>query len=121
MMSVFIVKETMGITKTQLYDENINLLATVFATLGHPARISILNFLIVHGSATVKQMNESIQLAQSTISEHVRVLHKISLIKSRHLGTSVQYYLHNEMFEVLADLFSDFSDEFKKSPDSDTN
>jgi len=38
-------KESMGITKIELGDDNVNLLAILFKVLRHPARLSILQLM----------------------------------------------------------------------------
>ncbi|KIC92602.1 helix-turn-helix transcriptional regulator, partial [Flavihumibacter sp. ZG627] len=63
----------MGITKTEFYEDNVNYLASVFDILGHPARLTILFYLKEHGSATIGELTNAIPLAQSTISEHIKV------------------------------------------------
>lgn len=108
----------MGITKTHLFAQDVNLLAKVFSILGHPARIAILNYLKENEYATVREITASISLAQSTVSEHLKVLQKIPLLKRKHASNSVHYYLHEEICDELADILVSYSEEFKSLPNS---
>lgn len=102
----------MGLTRKELYTTDINFLANVFAILGHPARISIIYMLRNRGSATVGEIAESIQLAQSTISEHIKILRDINLITGQQAGTAMHYRLHEEMWPALKDMLASCAEEF---------
>ena len=103
----------MGITKTDVHSENINVLATLFNVLGHPARISILFLLKERGYATVGEMTETIGgLAQATISDHLKELKKIPLIIGTPVGTSIQYRLHDAIWVEVKSIISLFANEF---------
>lgn len=102
----------MGITKKELYDDNTNLLATLFKVLGHPARITIMVMLKERGSATVGELTTEINLSQSTVSEHLIELKRIPLIRGTQIGTSVRYEIHETMWGAVRDVLISFSDEF---------
>lgn len=63
-------------------DEELALLAKA---LGHPARVRIARLLRSVGDMTCAELVEALQLAQSTVSEHLRVLREAGLVT---LGTS---------------------------------
>ena len=102
----------MGITKKELHEENVNLLATLFKVLGHPARISVLQILRERGSASVGELVDAIGLAQSTVSEHIIELKRIPLIRGTQIGTSMQYELHEAMWEAVGEVFEAFYQDF---------
>jgi ArsR family transcriptional regulator, arsenate/arsenite/antimonite-responsive transcriptional repressor len=55
-------------------------LAAIFAALSHPARIRILRHLAVHAACNCKQVVGEVKLAQSTVSQHLKVLVDAGLI-----------------------------------------
>ena len=49
-------------------------LADMFAALAHPARIRILRHLAGHSACNCKQVVGEVKLAQSTVSQHLKIL-----------------------------------------------
>ncbi|MEJ2004674.1 MAG: metalloregulator ArsR/SmtB family transcription factor [Cyclobacteriaceae bacterium] len=100
----------MGITRTDLYTNEQNQLAQFTKALGHPARISIIQHLLRMNSCVNGDLVEEIGLAQPTISQHLRALKEIGLIKGTIEGVSVNYCIDpdkwNEIKNALADLFN---------------
>jgi DNA-binding transcriptional ArsR family regulator len=101
----------MGITKTDLYTEQQNALASALKVLGHPARIAILQFLSSTQSCITGDIVDEIGLAQPTISQHLKELKAIGLIKGTIEGTSVNYCINSEKWDeiggLVAALFAD--------------
>ncbi len=67
--------------------------AAVARALSHPARIRILELLAVQSECRGAELFSEISLAQSTISEHLRVLKEAGLVTSRPVGTAMTYCL----------------------------
>lgn len=86
----------MGITKTEKFTSHQNQLAALAKVLGHPARISILQYLFEIKSCVNGDLVDEIGLAQPTISQHLKELKKLGLIKGSVEGTSVCYCIHTE-------------------------
>ena len=66
--------------------------AEFFRTLGHPARIRILE-LLSDGDRPVHQLLASIAIAPSNLSQQLSVLRKAGLVIQRREGTEVIYSL----------------------------
>lgn len=49
--------------------------------LGHPARIEIVRMMAEAGDATCIDLTRHVSLAQSTVSEHLRVLKEAGLVR----------------------------------------
>lgn len=64
--------------------------AEFFKTLGHPARIRILE-LLRHGELTVGEMLADVGLEQSHLSQQLAVLRRANVVRSRKIGTRVLY------------------------------
>jgi hypothetical protein len=69
----------MGITKTDFFSEEQNDIATMFKAIGHPARVAILDYLLVNACITGDIVNE-LPLAQPNFSAFERT-QKCSLSK----------------------------------------
>ncbi len=62
----------MGFTKTQIFDNKQNELASIFKVLANPARIAILQYISNQKACICNDMVEEIGLAQPTISQHLK-------------------------------------------------
>lgn len=64
--------------------------ADLFRSLGHPARIRILEIL-VEGDATVTTLLSATQLEPSSLSQHLNVVKHAGLVQSTRRGNTVTY------------------------------
>ena len=81
----------MGITKSEIFTEQQNEIALLAKVLGHPARIAILQHLFKINTCVCGDLVNEIGLAQPTISQHLKELKQLGLIKGNVEGTSVCY------------------------------
>jgi len=91
----------MGITKTQIFDQRQNELAQLFKKLGHPARIAILQYISKQESCICNDLVEEIGLAQATISQHLKELKSIGLLKGEIEGKSMCYCIDVDKWNEL--------------------
>lgn len=70
--------------------------ARVLRALAHPARLKLVRLLAAHGSCSGSEVFSAIDLAQSTISEHLRVLGEAGLVTSTPSGAKSCYCLATE-------------------------
>jgi len=91
----------MGTTKTAQYSETQIELANLLKVLGHPARIAIVQALIEAKSCVCGDLVTEIELAQSTVSQHLKELKSVGLIKGTIEGTSVCYCIDQERWAQL--------------------
>jgi ArsR family transcriptional regulator len=80
-------------------DEDLALLARA---LSHPARVQIVRLLAAQSECRGADVFAEVALAQSTVSEHLRVLTDAGVVSARRVGTGAVYCLHAER---LAELF----------------
>ncbi len=84
-------------TNTPIYQ----IKAELFKTLGHPARIRILEVLR-EGEHSVSDLVPEVGLEASHLSQQLAVLRRSNLVQTRKVGTSVVYSVANPMvFELL--------------------
>ncbi len=98
----------MGLTKSEIFTEEQNKIAAIAKVLGHPARIAILEFLIKLKSCVCGDLVKEIGLAQPTISQHLKELKNVGVIKGTIEGTSVCYCIHQENWEQIKNTLGKF-------------
>ncbi|WP_438711644.1 ArsR/SmtB family transcription factor [Aquimarina muelleri] len=86
----------MGLAKTEMFTDQQNEIALFAKVFGHPARVSILQYLFKINSCVCGDLVNQIGLAQPTISQHLKELKHLGLIKGNVEGTSVCYCIHTE-------------------------
>tara|TARA_R110001632_G_scaffold39718_2_gene99328 strand:+ start:5591 stop:5917 length:327 start_codon:yes stop_codon:yes gene_type:complete len=98
----------MGLTKSEIFTEEQNKLAAIAKVLGHPARIAILQHLFKIQSCICGDLVEVIGLAQPTISQHLKELKNIGIIKGNIEGTSVCYCINKDNWKEIQSSLSNF-------------
>jgi DNA-binding transcriptional ArsR family regulator len=76
--------------------------ATLFRTLGHPARVRILE-LLADGERSVGALQNALDLDSGGTSQHLAALRRIGLVDSRREGTSVYYRASDPQVFALLD------------------
>ncbi|HEX8039166.1 MAG TPA: metalloregulator ArsR/SmtB family transcription factor [Chryseosolibacter sp.] len=102
----------MGLTKTQGFTKSQLELASFAKALAHPARIAILQFLATQKACMCGDIVNELPLSQSTVSQHLKELKAVGLIKGDVDGPAVCYCIdeHNwrKVRAALGDLFEEF-------------
>ena len=91
----------MGLTKSQIFTPEQNQLATVFRVLANPARIAILQYLSRQEGCICNDLVGEIGLAQPTISQHLKELKHIGLIRGEIEGKKVCYCIDQPKWAEL--------------------
>ena len=85
--------------------EQAQQVATLFAALADPHRLSILNLLAEsRAEVCVCDITSSFKLGQPTISHHLRILKEAGLVESDKRGKWVYYYLVKHKAEEVKTL-----------------
>jgi DNA-binding transcriptional ArsR family regulator len=98
----------MGLAKTEIFTEQQNQIALFAKVFGHPARVSILQHLFKINACVCGDLVNEIGLAQPTISQHLKELKHLGLIKGNVEGTSVCYCIHKENWIRMKNLMCEF-------------
>lgn len=98
----------MVMAKTDLFTQRQVELARIARSLGHPARIAIVGYLLERGKLTCKEIVDALPLAQATVSQHLKALKEAGLVRGDSCGSQVCYSL-------VADQVADFCREFRRS------
>ena len=91
----------MGITKTEIFTARQNKLALMLKALAHPARIAIIQHLVKAQACICGDLVEELGLAQATISQHLKELKSIGIIKGCVEGTSVSYCIDEKVWQQV--------------------
>jgi DNA-binding transcriptional ArsR family regulator len=98
----------MGLTKTEIFTEKQNKLATMMKALAHPARIAIVQHLIKSQACICGDLVDELGLAQATISQHLKELKNVGLIKGSIEGTSICYCIDSKVWQQYKSMLDSF-------------
>ena len=73
-----------------------NRLVQMFKAIGNPHRFEIMKFLVTHPGCITGDIVDQLPLAQSTVSQHLKVLRKAGWIAGEVEGPATAYCLHDE-------------------------
>ncbi len=96
----------MGATKTEHFTEQQNKIASIAKALGHPARIAIIEYLMKVNECICGDIVNELPLAQPTVSQHLKELKNVGIIKGNIEGNSICYCIDDKAIEVLNTYFS---------------
>jgi ArsR family transcriptional regulator, arsenate/arsenite/antimonite-responsive transcriptional repressor len=98
----------MGVSKTEKFTENQNQIALISKAFAHPARVAILEHLFNTNSCICGDLVNEIGLAQATISQHLKELKQLGIIKGTVEGTSVCYCIDNNKWDNIKAILNTF-------------
>lgn len=101
----------MGLAKTEMFTDKQNEIARFAKVFGHPARVAILQHLFKIDACICGDLVNEIGLAQPTISQHLKELKNLGLIKGNVEGTSVCYCIHKENWLAMKSVMIEFLDQ----------
>lgn len=99
----------MALTRKEEFSESDVLLAEWCKALAHPARVAILKTLAKQKECICGTLVLDLPLAQSTVSQHLKVLRDAGLIKGTVDGKQSKYCIHQQNFKKLLTYFNDFT------------
>ena len=86
---------------TQTLDPDKQRLAKMLKALGNPLRFQIVEFLADHQACITNDIVRNTPLAQSTVSQHLKVLREAGLVQGEIEGPATCYCLDPEGFRWL--------------------
>ena len=101
----------MGLAKTEMFSDQQNEIAKFAKAFGHPARVAILQHLFRINACVCGDLVLEIGLAQPTISQHLKELKYLGLIKGTIEGTSVCYCIDRENWSKMKEVMETFLDQ----------
>jgi len=101
----------MGLAKTEMFTDEQNKISMFAKAFGHPARVAILQHLFKIDTCICGDLVNEIGLAQPTISQHLKELKNLGLIKGNVEGTSVCYCIDKDNWSSMKDIMAQFLDQ----------
>lgn len=96
----------MAQTKSEKFSAQQQFLADLAKALSHPARIQILEILVNKNVCMCGDIVDLLPLSQSTVSQHLKELKRVGLIRGEIEGPKTCYCLDMEMLQKARDGFS---------------
>jgi ArsR family transcriptional regulator, arsenate/arsenite/antimonite-responsive transcriptional repressor len=103
----------MGATKTENFTTKQNQVALLAKALGHPARIAIMEYLMTVDTCICGDIVNELPLAQPTVSQHLKELKNVGLIKGSIEGNAICYCIDEKAITQLIQYFSKISTKLK--------
>lgn len=103
----------MGATKAAYFTDQQNELATIAKALGHPARIAIIDYLLKVDTCICGDIVNELPLAQPTVSQHLKELKNVGLIKGNIEGNAICYCIDKTVLDKLQGYFTSISNQLE--------
>lgn len=98
---------TQSVTRPETQEEVDALLAKLAKALGHPARVAIIRILLRRQSCVCGDIVDVLPLAQSTVSQHLKILKEAGLIRGDVDGVRVCYCIEPQMLAMFKTLIGE--------------
>lgn len=100
-----------GVEMTELSQHEITILAETFRLLGDPSRLRII-LCCMKGSSSVGDIAENLDLSQSLVSHHLRLLRGARLVKGVRSAKQIFYEIADtHVSQVLLDMAHHIAEE----------
>jgi DNA-binding transcriptional ArsR family regulator len=83
-------------------------MAAIFAALSNPARIDILRHIACHKDCGCKDITDVLPLAQSTVSQHIKVLVEAGILRMETIHPRSRYVINEHVLKDLANVTNTF-------------
>jgi len=107
----------MGLTKSEIFTDQQNQLSTLLKAIAHPARIAILQRIIISNTCICGDLVGELGLAQATISQHLKELKLAGIIQGTIEGSSVCYCINPNTWKLLEKQLGGFLASYKGETD----
>lgn len=76
--------------------------------LAHPLRLTILSHIHTHGECHVNGIYKPLELEQSVVSQHLRILRAAKLVKTERRGKFIFYRINMEQLVIVRQAIDHF-------------
>ena len=84
--------------------EKIKELAEIFKALSDPNRLRILKLLIKHNCLCVNALSKELNISQSAVSQHLKILRQAEVVQSSKQGFFVHYTINQNAIDRYKDM-----------------
>ena len=85
----------------KISETDVRRLAVICKALAHPARIAIVNHLKVLNQCVCGQLVDALPLAQSTVSQHLKILKSAGVVRGEIEGPRTCYCINPNVLDEL--------------------
>ena len=103
----------MKTSKTELYEEDLQIAARYFKVLSHPARLTILKYLSEMKICMSGDISNQLPLSRTTVNQHLKELRDVGLIQGEIDGVKINYCLDKEKITVVKEVLGNFLNDFE--------
>ncbi|MDP2113326.1 MAG: metalloregulator ArsR/SmtB family transcription factor [Bacteroidota bacterium] len=107
----------MVVSKTALFDKELQQRANLFKALSHPARLQILQFLAQTKTCLTGDISEHFPLTRATVNQHIKELKNAGLICGHIEDTKIVYCLDIKNVKEMEEILTGFMEEMNLSTD----
>jgi ArsR family transcriptional regulator, arsenate/arsenite/antimonite-responsive transcriptional repressor len=102
----------MGLTKTEIFTDQQNRIANLAKAFAHPARVAILQMLARRQSCVCGDLVDELPLAQATVSQHLKELKRIGIIRGDVDPPRVCYCINEPVWQEAQQTFGALFESF---------
>ena len=99
--------------KSEVFDIELQELATFAKVISHPARLAILKYLAETKPCISGDISDMLPLSRTTVSQHLKELRDMGLIHGDIDGLKINYCLCGTCIAQKLELFEQFFDKIK--------
>lgn len=99
--------------KSEKFDNTLQELAQLAKVLSHPARLAILKYLAETKTCISGDISDFLPLGRTTVSQHLKELRDLGLIKGEIDGLKINYCLNSSNIQKYIQMFEEFFGEIK--------
>lgn len=103
----------MVVSKTELFEEALQIRASLFKALAHPARLQILQFLAESKTCISGDISEELPLSRTTVHQHLKELKDAGLIRVHVEGVKTNYCLDYDKVLEMKEILNGFLSEMQ--------
>jgi len=104
--------------KVELFDKDLQIAASYFKALGHPARLAVLRYLAEARTCISGDISRELPLGRTTVNQHLKELKDLGLILGEIDGVRVNYCLNTSRLRELKDIVLTFLSAMKCCDDT---
>ena len=112
---MFATYNTSIMIKPEVFDKELQELATFAKVISHPARLAILKYLAETKTCISGDISDKLPLSRTTVSQHLKELRDMGLIHGEIDGLKINYCLCRPCIAEKLNLFDAFFGEIKSS------
>jgi DNA-binding transcriptional ArsR family regulator len=100
-------------TKTELFDQDLQYYSSIFKALAHPARLTILKYLARTKSCISGDISNELPLSRTTVNQHLKELKKLGMVKGEVEGVKTNYCIDFGAVKKAKELLDTFFTDIK--------